>query len=65
MRRHRGLSQAATAINCSGADTEFERQFLIGEIHFRLAKPVQNISSYWTRYRLANGIDVDIVFHRH
>lgn len=45
--RHGGLRQAAALVDLAGADAVLVVVHLLGELHFRVFQPVENVSPYW------------------
>ena len=57
--RHGRLGQAAALVDLPGADAVFVVVQLLGELHFRVFEPGEDVSSYWVRQGFYYFVEVD------
>src|SRR5450830_1636759 len=57
--RHGRLGQAAALVDLPGADAVFVVVQLLGELHFRVFQPSENVSPYWVRQGFYYFVEVD------
>ncbi|RWW90563.1 hypothetical protein BHE74_00000892 [Ensete ventricosum] len=57
--RHGRLGQAAALVDLPGADAVFVVVQLLGELHFRVFQPVEDVSPYWVRQGFYYFVEVD------
>ena len=57
--RHGRLGQAAALVDLPGADAVFVVVQLLGELHFRVFQPSEDVSPYWVRQGFYYFVEVD------